>query len=90
MRDCDNGRRMKDTPFTTEADQDNSKLATEITDKRGFAARWKFSTRHVDNFIAQGLPHLAVGKRRVRIVVAEADAWMKARFAARRRGTADQ
>lgn len=56
-----------------------------ITDKRGFAARWKFSTRHVDNLLAQGMPHCAVGKRRVRIVIAEGDAWMRQQFATRRR-----
>lgn len=60
-----------------------------ITDKRGFAARWSFSVRHVDNLLAQGLPHLAIGKRRVRIVVAEADSWMRDRFHTRRqRGAA--
>lgn len=59
---------------------------TEITDKRGYAARWRFSTRHIDNLLAQGMPHFAVGKRRVRINVAEADAWMKERFGQRRLG----
>jgi len=61
------------------------KLAAEIiTDKKGFGARWGFSTRHVDNLLAQGCPHLKVGKRRVRIVVPEADLWMKERFGTRR------
>lgn len=62
------------------------KLAAVITDKRGYARHWMFSTRHVDNLLASGLPHLKIGKRRVRIIVAEADAWMKARFATRRLG----
>jgi hypothetical protein len=57
-----------------------------ITDKRGYAARWRFSTRHIDNLLAQGMPHFAVGKRRIRISVAEADAWMKERFGQRRLG----
>jgi hypothetical protein len=61
-----------------------SKPAGEITDKKGFAARWGFSGRMVDNFLAAGLPHLAVGKRRVRIIIAEADAWMMERFGTRR------
>ena len=55
-----------------------------ITDKRGFAARWQFSTRQVDNFLAQGMPHFKIGKRRVRIAIAEADAWMRERFSQRR------
>jgi hypothetical protein len=66
----------------------NSKLAEGITDKKGYGERWGFSPRHVSNLLAQGLPHLAVGARRVRIIVAEADAWMVERFATRRRGPA--
>jgi len=63
-----------------------TKLTEEITDKRGYAERWRFSVRHIDNLIAQGLPHLAIGTRRVRIVVEEADAWMHQRFGTQRRG----
>jgi hypothetical protein len=58
-----------------------------VTDKRGFAARWHFSVRHVDNLLAQGMPHLKCGRRRVRLVTAEADAWMKERFGTRRLGS---
>jgi hypothetical protein len=65
-----------------------NKLAAEITDKRGYAARWGFSVRHVDNLLAQGCPHLKIGKRRVRILVPEADAWMRERFGTQRRGPA--
>jgi hypothetical protein len=63
-----------------------SKPAGEITDKKGFAVRWGFSIRMVDNFLAAGLPHLKIGKRRVRILIDEADAWMKERFGTRRMG----
>jgi hypothetical protein len=62
------------------------KIADEITDKRGFAERWKFSVRHIDNLLSQGMPHCRIGKRRVRIVVAEADRWMLERFGVRRLG----
>jgi hypothetical protein len=62
-----------------------SKPATNnVTDKRGYGNRWQFSVRHIDNLLRQGLPHLKIGKRRVRILVDEADAWMKERFGARR------
>jgi hypothetical protein len=64
------------------------KLAPEITDKRGYGQHWQFSTRHVDNLIAQGLPHLKIGERRVRIIIEEADAWMRARYGTQRRGRA--
>ena len=63
-----------------------TKLAAEITDKRGYAARWKFSTRKIDHLLAQGMPHCKIGLRRVRIIVSEADAWMKDKFATRRLG----
>ena len=66
-----------------------TKLAADIADKRGYGQRWGFSPRHVDNLLAQGLPHLKIGTRRVRIFVSEADAWMKDRFATQRRGPAN-
>lgn len=64
--------------------------SAEITDKRGYGARWHFSVRHVDNLLAQGLPHLKIGQRRVRIIIAEADAWMRERFGTRRLGPVQQ
>ena len=64
------------------------KLATEITDKRGDARRWQLSPRHIDNLIAQGLPHCKIGARRVRIIVEDADAWMVKQFAIQRRAAA--
>ena len=70
---------------TPEAATSNLKLAVEITDKKGYGQRWTFSTRHVSNLLAQGLPHLKIGKRRVRIDIAEADAWMREKFRVQRR-----
>jgi hypothetical protein len=61
---------------------------TNITDKRGYAQRWQFSPRHVDNLIARGLPHLKIGKRRVRILIDEADSWMRQTYGTQRRGPA--
>lgn len=55
-------------------------VAVQITDKRGYANRWMHSTRAVDNWLAEGLPHLKIGKRRVRILIPEADDWMRERF----------
>lgn len=62
------------------------KLAGEITDKRGYAARWHGSPRWVDTLLARGLPHLKIGERRVRILIPEADAWMREKFRAQRNG----
>ena len=67
-----------------------NKLAADIADKRSYGQRWGFSPRHVDNLLAQGLPHLKIGERRVRIIVADADAWMRQRFSTQRRGPAHQ
>ena len=70
---------MPDTATGTNA-------ADTITDKKGYAQRWSFSVRKIDNLLAAGLPHLAIGKRRVRICVGEADLWMKEQFHTQRRG----
>jgi hypothetical protein len=78
---------MKTEPFAPGAATSNNPAAP-VTDKKGFAARWLFSPRHIDNLLAQGLPHLAVGKRRVRIIISDGDAWMRERFSTRRIGPA--
>jgi hypothetical protein len=56
----------------------------DIMDKRSYADRWHFSVRTIDNFLKNGLPHFKIGKRRVRICVPDADAWMRKKFAAQR------
>ncbi len=61
-----------------------SSTAAVIVDKDGYAKRWLHSKRAVDTWIAEGLPCLRIGTRRVRIVVAEADEWMKRRFGQQR------
>lgn len=74
---------------TPEATTGSMRLAAEtaaIMDKKQYSRHWLFSVRNVDNLLAQGLPHCKVGARRVRIFVAEADAWMKQRFGTQRRG----
>lgn len=76
---------MSTTRLPPDTATSEPKLAAEITDKRGFAGRWLFSTRTVDNLLRMGLPHMAVGKRRVRICIPEADEWMKRTFATQRR-----
>lgn len=58
-----------------------------VTDKTGYGLRWHFTTRHIDTLLSQGLPHLKIGNRRVRIVVEEADRWMHERFGVQRRNS---
>lgn len=75
---------MKHAPFTPETATGRTKA---VTDKKGYGEHLLFSSRHVDNLIAQGLPHLKIGNRRVRIIIEEADAWMRERFGAQRRSS---
>jgi hypothetical protein len=66
-----------------------SKISTEdIIDKHGYAERWGFSKRTIDNFISRGMPHLKIGTRRVRIIIPEADAWVHENFGASKQNPA--
>jgi hypothetical protein len=56
-----------------------------ITDKRGYAAHWHFSVRKVSDLLAQGLPHIKISARQLRINIQEADAWMHEQFHTQRR-----
>ena len=76
---------MNAKPFAPDVATGEKLAASEIVDKKGFGQRWLFSTRHIDKLLAEGLPHLKIGKRRVRISTAEADAWMWQRFGTQRR-----
>jgi hypothetical protein len=49
---------------------------------------WRFSLRHIDNLLAKGMPHLKIGSRRVRIIIAEADKWMSEQYGTQRRRAA--
>jgi hypothetical protein len=62
--------------------------AADIVDKKLYAARWLLSLRTIDNLLRAGLPHMAVGRRRIRICVPEADAWMRERYFTQRRNGA--
>ncbi len=81
-------RELPDGPKIESATCGAPTATTNITDKRGYAQRWQFSPRHVDNLIARGLPHLKIGKRRVRILIDEADSWMRQTYGTQRRGPA--
>jgi hypothetical protein len=48
-----------------------------FADKKGYGEHLGLCERTVGNLLKQGLPHLKIGSRRVRIDVAEADAWMR-------------
>jgi hypothetical protein len=82
----DDGVVMNVNSFVPDAATGEKLVVSGITDKSGYAARWMFSKRHIDNLLAQGLPHLRIGNRRVRIEIGEADAWMRGRFGTQRRG----
>ncbi len=48
--------------------------------KREFARRHSVSPRTVDNWRAQGLPALVIGRRKILLPVDLADAWIRDRF----------
>lgn len=52
--------------------------------KRELAKLYSLSTRTIDNFLAQGLPYLAIGRRTVRIEEGEARQWVSERYEKRR------
>jgi hypothetical protein len=79
---------MKIKTLMPEAAAGDSKSAAEIVNKRGYADRWHVSTRTCDNWIARGLPHAKISTRMIRIVVSEADSWMRAQFGQQRRKAA--
>ena len=74
-----------DTTPEVATGQSSLAASSPYTDKRGYAKRWQGSTRWVDDLIARGLPHLKIGKRRVRLCIADADAWMQEQFRTQRR-----
>lgn len=73
-------------PESVTGDMKLTEREAHILDKKSYAERWSFSVRTIDNLLRAGMPHLRVGERRVRIIVAEADAWMRQRFGTERRG----
>ena len=74
---------MRQTFMSAEVPNINSETPA-VTDKRGYAEHLQFSVRYIDTLLARGLPHLKVGSRRVRIITAEADAWMKEKYGVQR------
>lgn len=54
--------------------------------KKELAKLYQLSTRTIDNFLADGMPHLAIGRRRVRIEEGEARQWIQGRYEKRRNG----
>jgi hypothetical protein len=69
-----------------QATSGDSKLAADITNKRGFAECWGVSTRTVDNWLRAGLPHMKLSARMIRISVGEGGEWLRSRFGTQRLG----
>ena len=69
----------------------NFKPATPASDQRygdknAVAKMIGVSKRTVENLMAQGLPHLALGRRRTRFEMDEVRAWLRQKFRTQRRG----
>lgn len=71
-------------PERESAEFDPVQTPPHFLTKSELAKLYSLSTRTIDNFLAQGLPHLAIGARRVRIEASQAHAWMRAKFGTRR------
>jgi hypothetical protein len=74
--------------YTPDATTGNTKAAHErFGDKRDVGAMaGGLSVRWVDNQLTLGMPHLKIGRRRVRFDLAEVREWLKARYGCARRG----
>lgn len=55
------------------------------TSKRIFAERYGVSLRTCDGWLADGMPHLKLSARQVRIPIADADQWLRTHFLTQRR-----
>jgi len=62
-----------------------NKSAEDFMDVKGYAKRLHFTPRYIAGFLAQGMPHLKIGNRRVRIRVTDADSWLLKTFGVQRR-----
>jgi phage terminase Nu1 subunit (DNA packaging protein) len=76
------------TPQIPEASPGQSALANRYGSKRDVAIMVQMSLRTVDNFVAQGCPHLKIGKRRLRFDMDEVRQWLAETFRTQRRGAA--
>ena len=65
----------------------NSSLAAvpRYGGKKDVAQMVQLSVRSIDNFLAQGCPHLKLGKRRVRFDMIEVRQWLTDKFHVQRR-----
>jgi len=70
---------------TTETLAVKENAIPQFADKRTVATMLGMSTRSVDNFLAEGMPHLKLGLRRVRFDLDEVRAWLKEKYGISRR-----
>jgi len=60
--------------------------AAVIGRKKDFAQHIRVSPRSVDQMLANGMPHMRISNRMVRINFAEATQWLEEHFRVQRRG----
>ena len=61
-------------------------LGGKLGDKLAVAEMLDLCPRSIDNLMAQGMPHLRIGKRRVRFDLPEVRAWAKRHYGVSRMG----
>ena len=57
-----------------------------LADKRAIARFANLSPRTIDNLMAEGLPHLKIGRRRVRFDLTEVSIWLRQKYGVARIG----
>jgi predicted DNA-binding transcriptional regulator AlpA len=71
----------------TAATPQNTATSTQpLADKRRVAAYANLSVRTIDNLMAEGLPHLKIGRRRVRFDLPEVSTWLRQKYGVARIG----
>jgi hypothetical protein len=63
-----------------EDSQSSGGAVTAFLTKRQYAQVRQVSTRTVEHWYAQGMPHLRIGTRKTLIEVGPADEWLRERF----------
>jgi hypothetical protein len=63
-----------------------SRLPEPFGSKRDLAKMIGLSVRSVDNYLAAGLPHIALSPRRIKFDLDECRQWFKQQYGARRLG----
>ncbi len=78
-------KKIEQLPAAAENQTPAATIPTPFATKKQVAEFIGLSVRTVDSYLALGLPHLKLGKRRCRFDLAEVKAWLNDNFRVQRR-----